>query len=716
MIFFFLVIYANLKVLSRIMQNKYNRLINEKSPYLLQHSQNPVDWYPWGEEAFYKAKSENKPIFLSIGYSTCHWCHVMAHECFEDNEIAKLMNDNFISIKVDREERPDIDKNYMLVNQMLTGTGGWPLTIIMTPEKKPFFSGTFFPKHSFYGRIGLIDLIPKIMMLWKNQKNDINDSIENIDHALESIQKNIKSETSTIKVLKKAYNQIKKTFDEKFGGFGTAPKFPVPHYLIFLLRYWNRTGDDKAIEMVKKTLDKMRMGGIYDQIGYGFHRYSTDQKWRVPHFEKMLYDQALIALVYLEAFQATRENRYAKVADEIFTYLLRDMKFHNGAFYSAEDADSEGIEGKYYVWTKKEINNILNEEESKLFIEIFNIEEEGNYLEESTHRKNKKNILFLKYSITEIIDRLNIDGVTFKNRLDNIRKKLFLKRKTRIKPYRDDKILTDWNGLVVVALAKGGDILGKKEYIIEAEKTINFIFENLYEPQKRLLHRFRESKAEINAFIDDYVFLIWGLLEIYESTLNINYLIKAINLNKELISFFWDFENGGFYFTSKDSKDLIIRQKEIYDGAIPSGNSIAIQNLMKLYLITGDKDLMNMIEKMDKLFSRKIQENPIAYTQYLVGIDYVLGPSYSIVIAGKLESEDTNYIIESLKKKYSPNKSILLKDPMNNILKIDNIKYFNQINGKATAYICINNTCKPATNDVNVILDYLDSKWNIVQK
>ncbi|MBN1216154.1 MAG: thioredoxin domain-containing protein [Candidatus Lokiarchaeota archaeon] len=698
------------------MQNKYNRLINEKSPYLLQHSQNPVDWYPWGEEAFSKAKNENKPIFLSIGYSTCHWCHVMAHECFEDNEIAKLMNDNFISIKVDREERPDIDNNYMLINQILTGSGGWPLTIIMTPEKKPFFSGTFFPKHSFYGRIGLIDLIPKIMMLWKNQKKDIDDSIESINQALENIQKNIKSDTSTIKVLKKAYNQIKNIFDEEYGGFGTIPKFPLPHHLIFLLRYWNRTGDDKAIEMVKKTLDKMRMGGIYDQIGYGFHRYSTDQKWHVPHFEKMLYDQALIALVYLEAFQATRDNSYAKVVDEIFTYLLRDMNFHNGAFYSAEDADSEGIEGKYYVWTKKEINNILNEEEAKLFIEIFNIKEEGNYLEESTHRKNKKNIPFLKYSISEIIDGLDIDLITLKNKLEDIRNILFLKRKTRIKPYRDDKILTDWNGLVVVALAKGGDILGKKEYIKEAEKTINFIFKNLYEPQGRLLHRFRENKAEINAFIDDYVFLIWGLLELYEATLNINYLVKAINLNKELISFFWDSENGGFYFTPKDLKDLIIRQKEIYDGAIPSGNSIAILNLMKLYLITGDKDLMNMIEKMDKLFSKKIQKNPIAYTQYLIGIDYVLGPSYSIVIAGKLENEDTNYIIESIKRKYIPNKSILLKNPMNNILKIDNIKYFNQINGKATAYICINNTCKPATNDLNVILSYLDSKWTLLKE
>ncbi|MBY9005241.1 MAG: thioredoxin domain-containing protein [Candidatus Lokiarchaeota archaeon] len=694
---------------------KYNNLISEKSPYLLQHSENPVNWYPWGDKAFSKAKKENKPIFLSIGYSTCHWCHVMAHECFEDQEMAKLINENFISIKVDREERPDIDKIYMLVCQMLTGSGGWPLTIIMTPEKKPFFAGTYFPKYSKYGHIGLMDLIPRINMIWQHQKEDINLSIEKITKALQKNLKEIPSEKLTKNVLNTAYNHLKSIFDNDNGGFGIAPKFPSPHNIIFLLRYWNRTGKKEALDMVKKSLDKMKMGGIYDHIGFGFHRYSTDQYWHVPHFEKMLYDQALMALAYLETYQATKDEEYAKIAREIFTYIERDMISINGGFFSAEDADSEGIEGKYYLWTKEEIDKNFNNEEIRLISEIFNVKYEGNYLDEVSSKKNKKNILFQKFSISKLTSKLNIDLKEFKTKLEEIRIKLFMIRNKRIKPFRDDKILTDWNGLVIVALARGGFVLGERQYIKLAEKTVNFILDNLYKSNNRLLHRIRDNKAEINGFIDDYAFFIWGLIELYEATFNTQYLKKAIDLNSELFSQFWDKEKGGFYFTAKDSKNLIIRQKEIYDGAIPSGNSIAMLNLMKLYHITGKQEFKVKIEKINAIFSNKIRNNPSAYTQYLIAIDYLLGPSYSIIIVGDPKKEDTIKLIETIKSNYIPNKTLILKDISKNSPEIDNyaeyIKHYKTIDGYATAYICIDKTCKSPTIRLDIMLNYLNSKW-----
>ncbi|MFX1595720.1 MAG: thioredoxin domain-containing protein, partial [Promethearchaeota archaeon] len=608
---------------SELIKDYNNHLLNEKSPYLLQHAKNPVDWYPWGENAFKKAKEEDKPIFLSIGYSTCHWCHVMAHESFEDDEVAELMNDLFVSIKVDREERPDIDKIYMTVCQMMTGSGGWPLTIIMTPDKKPFFAGTYFPKQTRFGRISLIDLIKRIKELWNTQRDELLNSADQITFSLQNIDQESPGEKFTNDVLKKAYRQLSIQFDETNGGFGSRAKFPTPHNLIFLLRYWKRTGDEKALEMVEKTLQSMRKGGIYDHIGFGFHRYSTDSVWLVPHFEKMLYDQALIALAYTEAYQATKKEIYKKTAEEIFSYVLRDMTSPEGGFYSAEDADSEGEEGKFYIWSKDELEQILKEEEVDLVIKTFNIGQNGNYLDESTGKKTGKNIFHLTiFPETEIHDQI-----------ERIRLKLFNEREKRIPPHKDDKILTDWNGLMIAALARGALVFNRKKYLKAAENAVKFILSNLRKSNKKFLHRYKDGSSEIQGYLTDYAFFIWGLIELYEANFDIFYLKTAIEIHQIQIEDFWDKKIGGFYFTSNDSEELLTRQKEIYDGAIPSGNSIAMLNLLRLSYITGDYDLEAKANTLNRVFSEKIRANPLAYTQFLIAIDFVIGQTFSLVIS-----------------------------------------------------------------------------------
>jgi uncharacterized protein YyaL (SSP411 family) len=686
-------------------EQKKNHLSTEKSPYLIQHMENPVDWYPWGEEAFNRAKEEDKPIFLSIGYSTCHWCHVMAHESFEDNEVGELMNEVFISIKVDREERPDIDNVYMKICQMMTGSGGWPLTIIMTPEKKPFFTGTYFPRETRFGRIGLIDLIKRIKELWNTQREELLNSAEKITFSLQNIDQESPGEKFSKETLKKAYRQLSIQYDNKNGGFGDRPKFPTPHNLIFLLRYWKRTGDQKALEMVEKTLQSMRKGGIYDHIGFGFHRYSTDSIWLVPHFEKMLYDQALIAIAYIETYQATGKDLYKRSAQEIFSYVLRDMLSPEGGFYSAEDADSEGEEGKFYVWTLEELSKILEKKELELLIATFNISESGNYLEEASREKTGKNILHLsKYPKEEL-----------KDELETIREKLFKYRKNRIHPHKDDKILTDWNGLMIAALAKGSVAFDNEEYLIYAKNSINFILSNLLDSNKRLFHRYKDGISEINGYLTDYAFFIWGLLEVYEASFDIFYLKTALNLHKIQIEDFWDDNIGGFYFTAKNSEKLLTRQKEIYDGAIPSGNSIAMLNLLRLSYITGNYELEEKADILNRVFSEKIKANPLAYTQFLVAIDFVLGPSYSLVISGKSKEENTIKFIDKITNEYLPNKVLMLRKMEQDIPDIDKfsnfVEYFYEYKDKTTAYVCINKTCKPPTNEINKTLEYLNSNW-----
>ncbi len=692
---------------SNLIEGKRNHLSSEKSPYLLQHAKNPVDWYPWGEEAFNKAKQEDKPIFLSIGYSTCHWCHVFLHESFEDEEVAELMNKIFVSIKVDREERPDIDKIYMTVCQMMTGSGGWPLTIIMTPDKKPFFAGTYFPKETRFGRIGLIDLIKRIKDLWANQRNEILNSADQITFSLQNIDQESPGEVFSESTLKKTYKQLSIQFDSVNGGFGDRPKFPTPHNLIFLLRYWKRTGEKKALEMVENTLQAMRKGGIYDHIGFGFHRYSTDSIWLVPHFEKMLYDQALIAIAYIEAYQATKNDFYRKTAQEILSYVLRDMTSPEGGFYSAEDADSEGVEGKFYVWSKEEMEKILDKDELNLAIRTFNIEEAGNYLEEASGRETGKNIFHLK----KFPDKESLEEI------EKIRLVLFNLREKRIHPHKDDKILTDWNGLLIVALAKAAVTFQEKEYLEFAKNAVDFILSKLRDSNKKILHRYKDSSAEIQGYLTDYAFFIWGLIELYEATFDIFYLETALELHQIQIEDFWDENIGGFYFTAKDGEKLLTRQKEIYDGAIPSGNSIAMLNLLRLSNITGNYELEEKADILSRVFSSKIEASPLAYTQFLVAIDFAIGPTYSLVIAGDSDTKDTNELIRIIQKEYIPNKVIIHRNTEGESSRMDGlsnfIQFFIKLDDKATGYVCINKTCKPATSDPEKIIGLLNAEWKI---
>ncbi|MFX1309835.1 MAG: thioredoxin domain-containing protein, partial [Promethearchaeota archaeon] len=684
---------------------EFNKLKTEKSPYLLQHAKNPVNWYPWGEEAFNKAIEEDKPIFLSIGYSTCHWCHVMAHESFEDKEVAELMNENFVSIKVDREERPDIDKIYMTVCQIMTGSGGWPLTILMTPEKKPFFAGTYFPKQTRFGRIGLIDLIKRIKELWLNQRNELLNSADQITFSIQNINQESPGEKFSENTLKKAYRQLLIQFDSENGGFGNRPKFPTPHNIIFLLRYWKRTGENKALEMVEKTLLEMRKGGIYDHIGFGFHRYSTDSIWLVPHFEKMLYDQALIVIAYIEAYQATKNDFYKKTAQEIFSYVLRDMTSPEGGFYSAEDADSEGEEGKFYVWSKAELEQIFDKTELDLATKIFNIEKSGNYLEESSGKKTGNNIFHLR----RLPDKESIE------KIEKIRLNLFKTREKRIHPHKDDKILTDWNGLMIAALAKAAVAFQENMYLEVAKNAVDFILANLLDSNNKLLHRYKDGVSEISGYLTDYAFLIWGLIELYEATFDIFYLETALELHKIQIEDFWDNNLGGFYFTAKESEKLLTKQKEIYDGAIPSGNSIAMLNLLRLSYITGDHELETKADILNRVFSEKIRANPLAYSQFLVAIDFAIGPSYSLVIGGNTNAEHTNKMIKAVYNAYIPNKVFIHRKTEQETPEIDKYanftQFFENLDGKATAYVCINKTCKPPTHDINKMLEDLNANW-----
>jgi len=692
----------------------HNRLIFEKSPYLLQHADNPVDWYPWGPEAFEKARREDKPIFLSIGYSTCHWCHVMEHESFEDSEVARLMNEVFVSIKVDREERPDLDNIYMTVCQMLTGSGGWPLTIIMTPDKKPFFAGTYFPKESRSGIIGMLDLVPRIKEIWITRREEVVKSANQITAALGQVSKYAPGEELGEPILKSAYEQLVQRFDEQYGGFGSAPKFPSPHNLLFLLRYWKRTGDEKSLRMVEKTLQAMRNGGIYDYLGFGFHRYSTDQLWLVPHFEKMLYDQALLAMAYTEAYQTTGNGEYGQTAREIFTYVLRDMKAPTGGYYSGEDAQSEGEEGKFNLWTEEEIRQVLSAEEADLIITVFHVEKEGNFHEEATGKRRGRNILYVKGSIGEIAAGLKISVRDLRRRLEDARGKLFAAREKRIHPHKDDKILVDWNGLMIAALAKGARILDEPQYVEAAKEALDFILTTMRNSDGRLLHRYRDGEAALPAYVDDYAFLIWGMLELYETTFEAGYLQNALNLNNDLLKHFWDDQAGGFYFTADDAEKLLVRQKDIYDGAIPSGNSVAALNLLRLGRITANANLEEKAAKIGRVFSKGIKQSPSAHTQLLVAVDFVIGPSYEVVIAGDSGAEDTKAMVRALRSRFVPNKIVLFrpseKESPEIIQLAEYTKYQSSIDGKATAYVCLNYRCKLPTTDPGKMLELLGVK------
>lgn len=675
-----------------------NRLINEKSPYLLQHAYNPVDWYPWSEDAFEKAEKENKPVFLSIGYSTCHWCHVMEHESFEDKEVAELMNDVFISIKVDREERPDIDSIYMTVCQMMTGHGGWPLTVIMTPDKKPFFAGTYFPKESRYGRIGFKDLIVQLNNAWKTKQMEIVSNTENVMKALDEFYNTESSFGNlTESDLDEAFEYFNSRFDDKHGGFGNSPKFPSPHNLMFLLRYWKRTGNNRALEMVTHTLKEIRKGGIYDHIGKGFHRYSTDKSWLLPHFEKMLYDQAMLAIVYLECHQATKEQLFADTAGDILEYVLRDMTDAQGGFYSAEDADSEGEEGKFYVWTIDEIKSVLNEDDARFFIKAYNISASGNFADESTKTYNGTNIPHMTDELHNTANQLGLDPGEYKTRIENIRLRLFEEREKRIHPLKDDKILTDWNGLMIAAMAMAGRVLDSNKFTEAAQKSAEFIFDALTNTDGSLLHRYRDGKAELNGFLDDYAFLIWGLLELYETTFEPDYLLQAVKLQDKQVELFRDKMNGGFFMTVENSEELLIRTKEIYDGAIPSGNSVSFINLIKISRITADNSYIEFADNLSDSFSGRVKNSLPGSAMFLCGLDYLLGQSYEIILAGSQVENMNEHIKEFIRKEFIPNKVTVYfnEDDKYGVIRelARYTKQYKPVGDKLTAYVCKDYVC-----------------------
>jgi hypothetical protein len=683
----------------------YNHLKNEKSPYLLQHAQNPVDWYPWGEGAFEKARLEDKPIFLSIGYSTCHWCHVMEHESFENEQVARLFNDTFVNIKVDREERPDIDNIYMTICQMMTQSGGWPLSIMITPDKKPFFAATYIPKESIYGRIGLLELIPQVKAIWASKRNEVINAAEEITRNLQEIHPQSTEKKLGQGTLKKAYEIFARIFDRQYGGFGNAPKFPSPHNLYFLLRYWKRTGEEKALSMVEETLQNMRCGGIYDHIGFGFHRYSTDARWIVPHFEKMLYDQALIAMACIETYQATGKPEYEKTAREIFTYVLKDMTDDVGGFYCAEDADSEGVEGKFYLWTEKEIRSVLKKDEADLFLSVFQHGDDtlihgmqempaGHFI---PHLKRRGD-----YKIIEV------------QKLSKIRENLHAVREKRIHPHKDDKILTDWNGLMIAALAKGAQVFDEPAYEQAASHAVDFILKHLSTTEGRLLHRFRDGLASIPAVVDDYAFIIWGLLELYEATFEAKYIDYASELNCQLLAHFWDDKDGGLFFTADDAEELLIRQKEIHDGAIPSGNSVCLANFLRLARITGDSSLENKAALIINAFSGRVDQMPNSFGQFLTAFDFVVGPANEVIIAGDIDKKDTMEMITTLRKSFVPNKIVIFRPEGSSSTEIEKIapyiKSYQSVGGRATAYVCSNFTCQLPTNNPKKMMALLNSK------
>jgi uncharacterized protein YyaL (SSP411 family) len=695
---------------------EHNKLIFEKSPYLLQHAQNPVDWYPWGKEAFERAKRENKPIFLSIGYSTCHWCHVMAHESFEDEDVSILMNRVFVSVKVDREERPDIDSIYMTVCQLMTGSGGWPLSIIMTPDKRPFFAATYIPKASRSGMIGLKDLIPNIEGIWKNEREKIERITDEVIEALtKSTDRGTDDEVNSETHIKDAYEILQKSYDEEHGGFGSAPKFPTPSHLLFLLRYWNKYGEEEALKMVENTLSKMRSGGVYDHVGFGFHRYSTDRFWLVPHFEKMLYDQAFLSMAYTEAFQATGKKDYEKTVREIFSYVSREMTSPEGGFYSAEDADSEGEEGRFYLWTEDELEDLLSEEELSFCKTVFNLEKGGNYLDEALRHKNGKNILNIKISISELAVSMGITPNEIQKKIEGVRKKLYLRRKKRIHPHKDDKILTDWNGLMIAALARAYKVFNDKAFLSLALGATEFLFKNMINKDGKLLHRYREGESAIDGTLNDYVFLLWGLLDLYEATFNQEYLRRAFELNETIIKHFWDEKGSGFFITSDYGEQVLFRNKDVYDGALPSSNSIQLLNMLRLCRITSEQALIEKIENTIKNFSGTLNRYPAGYTFFLSALYFQFGPTFEIVIVGDKDKYDTKSMISVIYKGYFPNMVVLFKSIDEEAAFITEIAPFTEehksIKGKATAYVCKNFTCSKPTVSVAEMLNNMGGEF-----
>ncbi len=691
---------------------KTNRLIHEKSPYLLQHAYNPVNWYPWGDEAFEAARKQDKPVFLSIGYSTCHWCHVMEQESFEDPEAAALINQVFIPVKVDREERPDLDNYFMTICQMMTGRGGWPMTIFLTPDKTPFFAATYLPKISRFGQTGLMELIPKIQDIWTQRRNDVLQSGRQIIEAIQPPDRPDMEEDLQSGILDRAFQALAASFDAEYGGFGGAPKFPTPHNIGFLLRYGSRKNEDRARSMADSTCRRMQAGGIFDHIGYGFHRYSTDARWILPHFEKMLYDQALLTMAYLETFQMTQAYRHRKTAEDICAYVLRDMTSPEGGFYSAEDADSEGREGRFYTWTWQELENALSSEEMDFLIRAYPLARDGNFIPEAGEENREENLLYLNRTAADTAARLGLEEREFDQRFEPIRMKLFRIREKRPRPLRDDKILTDWNGLMIAALAKAGRVLDRSDYLDAAAKAAAFIWDKLRKPDNELLHRYRDGEAAISGFLDDYAFFIWGLLELYASTWEPDYLEKASRLNHIMLDKLWDEHTGSLAFSEPRPDFPGLDRKSYHDGAVPSGQSAAMLNLLRLGRITGNPGLETKAARIARAASPDVRRFPTGFSFLLQALDFALSPSREVIITGDPGAVDTRKLAQTLHRAFIPHAAVIYVPPGKKAEKINKLAPFTKDyppEGRAAAYVCTNYSCQRPVHNPEEMLALLSA-------
>ena len=702
-----------------------NALAREKSPYLLQHKNNPVQWYPWGEEAFEKAKREDKPIFLSVGYSTCHWCHVMAHESFESEEIAKIMNEHFVNVKVDREERPDVDRVYMTFVQATTGGGGWPMSVFLTPDLKPFVGGTYYPPEDRFGRPGFPTVLKRIAEAWKTDRKNIVEHGDTIVEQLKqySVAAAPKGQLDAKTALTGGLNQLARSFDDEHGGFGEAPKFPRPVSLNFLFRAYAREGaetrDGKAaLAMAITTLRKMADGGMHDHLGGGFHRYSVDKFWHIPHFEKMLYDQAQLASSYLDAFQITRGAEFENVARDILDYVRREMTDKRGGFFSAEDADSiielgkpEHAEGAFYVWTKAEIGKVLGDS-AEIFNRVYGVEEDGNAPAGSDPQGEfkGKNTLIRRMSSADAAKYFKKSESDIEQILAESRRKLFEARAKRPRPHLDDKIITAWNGLMISAFARAAQVLDDRDYLLAAQRSAKFLRENLWK-DGALIRSYRDGASNIGGFADDYAFLIAGLLDLYEADFDFGWLKWAAELQTKMDELFLDKESGGYFSVSGKDPNILVRMKEDHDGAEPSPNSVAAMNLWRLAQITGDDKLRERAQKTINLFGEQLAKAPSAMPQMLCALDASLAKPRQIVIAGKADAEDTRALVREVHARFLPNKLLLLADAAEGQKWLgEQLEFFRTvgpIDGKAAAYVCENFVCQLPTSDVPKLRELL---------
>jgi len=671
------------------MEQKYtNRLIHETSPYLLQHAHNPVDWYPWGEEALARSKKEDKPILLSVGYSSCHWCHVMEKESFENEAIAETMNQRFINIKVDREERPDLDELYMNAVQVITGSGGWPMTVFLTPDLIPFHAGTYFPPEDRGGMPGFAKILVVVSDYYHSRRGEVEKMEAQLKNALHQIAEiHPSQETVNDRVLSNAFSAFESQFDPIYGGFGNAPKFPASMALSFLLRYWKSMGSKKALEMAEKSLERMAGGGIYDHLGGGFHRYSVDERWLIPHFEKMLYDNALLSRTYFEAYQATHKERYRRVGEEILNYVLREMKGPEGGFYSTQDADSEGQEGKFYVWTRDEIKKVLGKERGTPFCAYYGVATEGNF-------EGRTSVLNIASSFENVSQLYGTPVEELGKLLEEGRQKLFSEREKRVRPGRDEKILTSWNGLMISSFVDGFRATGNEKYLKGAVQVAQFILREMRKGG-HLLRVFNQGKARVKGYAEDYAFLIQPLIDLYEATFEMEWLKEADELNRRMIHQFWDEGNGGFFFTGKENEPLIARSKNPYDNAIPSANSIAVSNLIRLSYLTGEESFKQKAEQILHLFHNFLEQHPSGFAQMLSGLSFFLSPQ-EIGVVGPKSDPKTKSMLKEIHLTYLPNKILSLKDPQEPIEG----SWFPFLREKGnqeapTTFVCKGFTCLP---------------------